>query len=221
MNSEEPQFGLPAAAPLALRTPRVLVPTGTAGVRRVQPGHPKPPGPQPPEPTLDPAPARLLDLGAAPRKGEHRRGPGWGGGVGGACLGAARALAPRARGGASGATDLAVSSEPGSRPRAARSSSRAFATRGSAACAPQGEFGPGLCSESATPGGPLRGPSPWRPGPACAPAPVSPPRSSFPGSLGLHGVSRPRLDPGGHARAPSACEAPRIPNPNSWSRPSP
>lgn len=75
MNYEELLFGLPAAAPSALRIPRVLVPTGAAGVCRVQPGHPTPPGPQPPEPALDPAPARLRDLGAAPPKGEHRLGP--------------------------------------------------------------------------------------------------------------------------------------------------
>ncbi|XP_034500911.1 cdc42 effector protein 2 isoform X1 [Ailuropoda melanoleuca] len=114
---------------------------GTAGVRKVQPGHPTPPGPQPPEPTLDPTPAWLRTWAPS-----HRRGSTGGarsGGCGRGLLGAVRAVAPRSRGGASGATDLTGSSQLGSPPRAAPSSSRAFAARESAACAPQALQTPG------------------------------------------------------------------------------
>lgn len=83
MNSEELQFGLPAATPSALLQPS-LAPTGTARIHGVQPGDPTPPGSQRSEPALHPSSARLLNPGAAPPKGEQRRGPAWGGAVGGA-----------------------------------------------------------------------------------------------------------------------------------------
>jgi hypothetical protein len=113
------------------------------------------------------------------------------------------------------ATGRTVSSRPGSRPIAAQSCSGAIAARGSAACASHGEFEPGFCRSSAPPLGPLKGPSRWRPVPACPRAPASPPRRSFPGLLGFRGVSRPRLGPHSPARDPCGRRVLRYPTQSS------